>query len=282
MRAAQALIHMASPKPRVLQPMVGSGNFGESGSSAVYTFDHLPHTLAEMPPEPPQTLQRVELVELGQDRLAFYIDHVLSQEEAEALAGCAEAILDLNGHSRLAPGIQTPPGMRINMAAHWYPSRAEVPGFLGSLMARFRHLVPQSLGGLPLYEHLNEKIAQFKYDGPRDRFDRHVDGLFPGSGSNQEGDGIEQWHGVQSGMSVLFYLNDETDGVVGGETRLWSADGTQHVDVKPMKGRALFFRRGSADAVQHAGLPVAPGSSPKIMALINLNYGVREGSEPVS
>merc|ERR1711934_158394 len=99
--------------------MMGSGNFGESGSSAVYTFEHLPPSLAELPPEPPHPLQRVDLDEVGQDRLAFYIDNVLSGEEADALAGCAEAILELNGHSRLAPGIQTPPGMRVNMAAHW-------------------------------------------------------------------------------------------------------------------------------------------------------------------
>ena len=46
------------------------------------------------------------------------------------------------------------------------------------------------------------------------------------------------------------------------------------VDVTPRKGRALFFRRGSADAVLHAGLPVS-GEVPKYMALINLAYGER-------
>ena len=53
------------------------------------------------------------------------------------------------------------------------------------------------------------------------------------------------------------------------------------MDVKPRKGRALFFRRGSADAVLHAGLPVKEGSEPKIMALINLAYGERHGTEPM-
>ena len=167
------------------------------------------------------------------------------------------------------------------MAAHWYPSRTEAPLFLGPLLARFRHLVPATLGGLPLYEQLNQKVAQFKYD-EGDRFERHVDGLFPGSGCNEEGDGVDQWDGVQSGMSVLFYLNGEEDGVVGGETRLWSSDGAQYVDVKPRKGRALFFRRGSEDAVLHAGLPVAPKSLPKVMALINLNYGMRRDSMSMS
>jgi len=82
-------------------------------------------------------------------------------------------------------------------------------------------------------------------------------------------------------MSVLFYLTDgPNDGLTGGETRLWTSDASRHVDVVPRKGRALFFRRGSADAVLHAGLPVS-GFTPKYMALINLAYGERSGTEPM-
>ena len=100
----------------------------------------------------------------------------------------------------------------------------------------------------------------------------------PECNANESGDGIDHWNGVQSGMSVLFYCNDaESDGLDGGETRLWSADGSRHVDVAPRKGRALFFRRGSRDAVLHAGLPVR-GAVPKYMALINLAYGERVGT----
>jgi len=169
--------------------------------------------------------------------------------------------------------------MRINMAAHWYPASRAAPAFLGPLLERFRHLVPPSLGGLPLHTRLSEKVAHFKYENG-DRFERHVDGLFPGSAANAAGTGIDTWTGVFSGMSVLFYLNDgPNDGLAGGETRLWTADGTRHVDVVPRKGRALFFRRGSADAVLHAGLPVT-GDVPKYMALINLAYGEQTGTEP--
>jgi len=219
-------------------------------------------------------------VDLGADRLAFYIDDVLSPAEADALAACAESILELNGHSRIAPGINTPPGMRINMAAHWYPSHADAPRFLGPLFDRFRHLVPQTLGGLPLYRDLSQKVAHFKYaDG--DRFTQHVDGLFPGQGCNEKDDGIDAWTGVQSGMSILFYLNDgPTDGLLGGETRLWNADASHFVDVTPKKGRALFFRRGSANAVLHAGQPVS-SDTPKYMCLINLAYGTRVGTKPL-
>merc|ERR1719502_2669243 len=120
--------------------MQGSGNFGEAGTAAFYTIDALPRALVNMPPRP-KPLQRNDL-DLGPERLAFIVDDVLSAEEADSLAACAESILQLNGHSRVAPGIRTPPGMRVNMAAHWYPRRADAPGFFGALLERFRHLVP--------------------------------------------------------------------------------------------------------------------------------------------
>ena len=128
--------------------------------------------------------------------------------------------------------------MRVNEAAHWYPSRAAAPRFLGALFERVRQLVPQHLGGLPLHGALSEKVAQFKYtDG--DRFERHVDGLFPGQGANARADGVDEWLGVSSGLSMLIYLCGPEDGLVGGQTRLWSADGSRSVDVTPRKGRAL-------------------------------------------
>jgi hypothetical protein len=270
----------AAIKPRILVRARGSGNFGESGASAFYTINELPEPLHALDLSwPPQPLARTD-IDLGPGRLAFYIDDVLSPLQADALAACAESVLDANGHSRVAPGINTPPGMRINEAAHWYPSYAAAPQFLGGIFERIRHLVPQELGGLPLYAGLSQKVAQFKYsDG--DRFERHVDGLFAGQGANETGDGIDEWNGVQSGMSILLYCNDgESDGLDGGETRLWNADGDRHVDITPRKGRALFFRRGSVDAVLHAGLPVR-GVVPKYMALINLAYGERVGVRPM-
>lgn len=263
-------------QPRVLVNTRGSGNYGESGKAAFYTIDKLPSVLMERDRWNADNLQRTDL-DLGQDRLAFYIDDVLTHDQADALAACAEAILVHNGHSRLAPGINTPSGMRINQAAHWYPSNEEAAVFLGFILYRVRHLVPPTLDGMPIYERLSEKIAQFKYD-QGDEFQRHTDGLFPGQGANEKGDGVDHWDGVVSGMSMLFYLNDlETDGLQGGQTRLWSADGSQFVDVKPRKGRVLFFRRGSPNAVVHAGLPVT-GEVPKYIALINLAYGKRTGT----
>lgn len=269
---------------RVLLPLRGSGNYGESGTSAFYTIDQLPAPLSE-----PQSAKREENgqqqglkredIDLGHDRLAFTIDNVLTYDEADALAACAEAVLEVNGHSRLAPGIQTPPGMRVNEAAHWYPPHGSA--FLPSIFSRFQHLVPETLGGLQLYPKLSEKVAQFKYE-KGDRFNRHVDGLFPGQGANPKGDGVDEWNGVVSGMSMLFFLNDkENDGLEGGSTRLWTADGSRFVDVNPKKGRVLFFRRGSPDAVLHAGLEVT-GDVPKYMALINLAYGEQTGTRSMT
>jgi len=255
----------------------GGGPQGESGAAAFYAINKLPRALADMAP-PARPLERVD-IDLGKDRLAFYIDEVLTDDEADALAACAESIFEHNGHSRIAPGVNTPPGMRMNMAAHWYPSRAAAPRFLGSLFERFRQLVPPSLGGQPLHGALSEKVAQFKYS-KGDRFNKHVDGLFPGQGANERGDGVDEWVGVSGGMSILLYLNGWGDGLEGGETRLWTSDGTRYVDVVPRKGRALFFRRGSNDAVLHAGLTVK-GEVPKYMALVNLAYGERTGTKPM-
>lgn len=285
----------ASVHPRVLVSTRGSGNYGESGTAAFYTIDELslPPALRDMPSSPPSTtengaaaarreLERVDL-DLGPGRLAFYIDGVLTHDEADALAACAEAVLEQNGHSRTAPGIHTPPGMRVNEAAHWYPSHAAAPKLLGPVLDRIRSLVPSELDGMALHPRLSEKVAQFKYI-PGDKFKRHVDGVFPGQGANEEGTGVIEWTGVVSGMSMLFFLNDgPNDGLVGGETRLWSADGQKRIDVTPRKGRVLLFRRGSHDAVLHAGMPVAgeEGGTPKYMALINLAYGTQTGTKPL-
>lgn len=280
-------------QPRVLVSTRGSGNYGESGTASFYTIDKLPKITTAEPAvgsdesststsNGEQQLERTD-IDLGPNRLAFFIDNVLSADEADALAACAEAILEDNGHSRMAPGIQTPPGMRINEAAHWYPSQSLASDFLKKIYDRIEPFVPEQMeddDSLTLYPKLSEKIAQFKYN-QGDQFNRHIDGLFPGQGINTGGTGVDEWVGVVSGMSMLFYLNDqEHDGLLGGETRLWSADGSRHVDITPKKGRVLFFRRGSPNAVLHAGLPVT-SEVPKFMALINLAYGKQTGKRPL-
>lgn len=185
-----------SLKPRVLVSARGSGNYGESGTAAFYTIDRLPIDFNENNHKISK-LERTDL-DLGENRLAFYIDNVLTSDEADVLAACAEAVLEENDHSRMAPGIHTPPGMRINEAAHWYPSRELAPSLLGAIFQRIQPLVPQTLDGLSLYPRLSEKVAQFKYN-QGDQFQRHIDGLFPGQGANEEGNGVDEWMGVFQG-----------------------------------------------------------------------------------
>ena len=60
----------AAIKPRELVTVTGSGNYGETGASAFYTFDELPQPLLDMAP---YSLERAD-IDLGEDRLAFYID----------------------------------------------------------------------------------------------------------------------------------------------------------------------------------------------------------------
>merc|ERR1712159_53390 len=170
--------------------------------------------------------------------------------------------------------------MRQNMAAHWFPTNGSSE-FFGPLYARFKHLLPASVDGRPLYECLNEELAVFKY-AEKDQFMPHTDGMFPASAASADGEGVDTWDGVQSGLSMLLYLNDGVTGeYVGGETRLFrlgtSPRDNQFVDIAPKKGSALFFRHGSGpDSVLHAGLPVDVGSKgSKCLVKMNVLYGVR-------
>jgi len=276
----------SSIRPRVLVQTGGSGNWGEQGDASFYTIDTLPEPLRQLSetslPEAP--LRRD--IDIGPGGLAFVIENILTPAEADALAACSEAIFDFNGNSRFAPGIQTPPGMRQNMAAHWFPTPVEEAerALFGPMYARFKHLLPHTLGGRPLYGHLNQKLAVFKYEGG-DQFLPHTDGIFPGSGASRDGNGVETWSGVQSGLSMLLYLNDaagpEKPSLIGGETRLYRMgtrpEEDKFVDVTPKKGSALFFRHGGdGDSVLHAGLPVTQGT--KSMVKMNVLYGVRTGT----
>ncbi len=49
------------------------------------------------------------------NKLAFVIDNVLSAEECELIIN----ITDQLGYRPEAPGIHTPPGMRMNQSVHW-------------------------------------------------------------------------------------------------------------------------------------------------------------------
>lgn len=256
---------------RVLTTVSGSGPMGERTPHAnFYTVDEL-----GLPPSlklgPALQSSRTD-IHLGDETLAFVIDNILTHEEAHGLIELSEQM----GYSRFAPAISTPPGMRQNSAAHWFASEDVAACFLEPLMGRIKHLLPAAIAGTELYPHLSHRVAHYKYnDG--DVFNRHTDGSWPGQAVNQTGNGITEWQGVESKLTMLLYLNDSEDGVQGGCTRLFPlTQGLKPCDVSPRTGSALFFRHGHGpDSVLHMGTQVH-GDVPKYVVRLNVLYSIRD------
>jgi len=196
--------------------------------------------------------------------LAFVIDDVVSPSEADAIVAATEQF----GYRDEAPGIATPPGMRMNKSVHWVADEA----LTGPMFDRIAHLLPAQLQGEPLFPAFSRRLNMYRYDAD-DVFNRHTDGNWPGYSLSPDRSSMLEWSsGLRSGLTMLLYLNGPADGVVGGSTRLFGPGGLQ-VDVAPVKGSALFFRHGfGADSVVHEGCRVS-GSVSKYVARINVMYG---------
>ena len=202
-----------------------------------------------------------EDIELG-GLLAFTISDVVTAAEAKAIIEASESF----GYRDEAPGIQTPPGMRMNKAVHWLADEA----MMGPIFERIAHLLPQQIDGATLYPALSRRINMYRYDD-HDVFNLHTDGDWPGYSLSADRQDMIEWPGIRSCLSMLLYLNDPDDGVQGGHTRLFRPD-RGHVDVTPKKGSALFFRHGfGPHSVLHEGSRVF-GDVPKYVARINVMY----------
>ena len=201
-------------------------------------------------------------IELG-GLLAFEIRDLLNAAEADAVIEASERF----GYRDEAPGIATPPGMRMNKSVHWVAD----PDMLGPLFGRMGALLPAHIDGMTLYPRLSERLNMYRYDDG-DVFNRHTDGEWPGYSLDAERHRMLQWPGhLRSCLTMLLYLNGPEDDVQGGYTRLYRPDGS-HQDVRPVKGSALFFRHGfGAHSVLHVGCPVH-GPVPKYVARINVMY----------
>eukprot|EP00355_Strombidium_rassoulzadegani_P003840 CAMPEP_0168623860 /NCGR_PEP_ID=MMETSP0449_2-20121227/9067_1 /TAXON_ID=1082188 /ORGANISM="Strombidium rassoulzadegani, Strain ras09" /LENGTH=238 /DNA_ID=CAMNT_0008665303 /DNA_START=27 /DNA_END=741 /DNA_ORIENTATION=+ len=159
-------------------------------------------------------------------QIAFRVEDVLTSVECDEIVRVAEGL----GFSEAAPGIATPPGMRMNKSCHWVTD--------GSLMdaifcrapvasaARRRQAAPETITQMNMY----------KYDR-NDVFNRHIDGSWPAYGLNEDTTQMVEWKGVHSKLSLLLYLNGVEDGVSGGSTELYSNAGRAH-ESKPKKGSA--------------------------------------------
>lgn len=198
--------------------------------------------------------------------LAFVIDQVVTPKEADAIVAATEQF----GYRNEAPGIATPPGMRMNKTAHWVADC----GLTGAVYARISHLLPQQIDSEPLFPALSRRLNMYRYDA-NDVFNRHTDGNWPGYSLSADRQRMDEWPaGLRSGLTMLLYLNGPADGVLGGSTRLFGLNGIQ-TDVLPVKGSALFFRHGfDSDSVVHEGCRVS-GNVSKYVARINVMYGSR-------
>lgn len=196
--------------------------------------------------------------------LAFEVRGLLTADEADAIVEASERF----GYRDEAPGIATPPGMRMNKSVHWVAD----DGLMQPLAARLRPLLPPAIDGRPLHPRLSARINMYRYDDG-DVFNRHTDGDWPGFGLSADRRTMVDWPAsLRSCLTMLLYLNGPADGVQGGHTRLFGRDGRVH-DVTPAKGAALFFRHGfGPDSVMHVGARVH-GPVPKYVARINVMYG---------
>lgn len=249
------------PAQRVVARLAGSLPMGGVvPETPVHAFAQTPAALAfgQAPGLQPQRHD----IDLG-GLLAFGIHDVITADEADRIVAASEWF----GYRDEAPGIATPPGMRMNKSVHWVADDA----LLGPIMARIRHLLPPQIDGATLHPRLSHRLNMYRYDD-QDIFNRHIDGDWPGYGLNAARDDMLEWPpNLRSCLSMLLYLNGSQDGVVGGHTRLLGQDG-QWRDVMPRKGSALFFRHGfSPDSVVHIGARVN-GPVAKYLARINVLY----------
>ena len=227
----------------------------------VHAFDSVPLALC-LQDQPGLRPERHD-IDLG-GLLAFFIDDVVTPNEADAIVAATEQL----GYRDEAPGIATPPGMRMNKSVHWVADDV----LTGPIFARIAHLLPQDLAGAPLFHGLSRRLNMYRYDA-NDVFNRHTDGNWPGYSLSADRSAMQEWSpGLRSGLTMLLYLNGPADGVLGGNTRLYSPHG-ERADVHPIKGSALFFRHGfGADSVVHEGCRVT-GNVSKYVARINVMYG---------
>ena len=248
------------PAQKVVARMMGSLPMGGVvPETLIHTFAQPPECLRFQTQPNLQPSRRD--IELG-GLLAFVIDDVTTAVEADAIVAASEVF----GYRDEAPGISTPPGMRMNKSVHWLADE----DLLGPIMARIQALLPQRIDGADLYPMLSHRINMYRYDD-QDIFNRHTDGDWPGYGLDRERQVMHEWSGLRSALTMLLYLNDASEGVQGGHTRLLARDG-RWVDVAPRKGSALFFRHGFVpDSVIHIGDRVH-GAVPKYVARINVMY----------
>lgn len=248
------------PENRVVARLPGSLPMGGVvQGTPVHAFAALP--AAHAWPSDHGRIPRRHDIDLG-GLTAFVIDDVITAEEADSLIAASEHF----GFRDEAPGIATPPGMRMNMSVHWLADDV----LMTTLFERIADLLPEQVDGAKLHPQLSRRLNVYRYR-QGDTFNLHVDGDWAGYGLSEDRREMVEWPGVRSRLSLLLYLNGTEDGIVGGNTRLYRHD-RRFEEVSPKKGSALFFRHGMGPgSVLHEGRPVV-GPVAKYVARINVLY----------
>lgn len=248
------------PATRVVAQMMGSLPMGGVvPETPIWAFERSPDVLA-FDPQIDLKPTRVD-IDVG-GSIAFHIDRVVTATEAQAIIDASEVF----GFRDEAPGISTPPGMRMNKSVHWVADEA----MLNPIMRRIGRLLPATVDGRVLHDRFSHRINMYRYD-ENDVFNRHIDGDWPAYSLDDSRSHMLEWEGLRSALTMILYLNGPTEGVQGGHTRLLSKEG-RWIDVTPSKGSALFFRHGfTPDSVIHVGDRVR-GNVPKYVARINVMY----------
>jgi hypothetical protein len=248
------------PQTRVVSVMTGSLPMGDTvQNSPIFAFEETPSFLKF--DTQIQLNPKLENIDLG-GLLAFSIENVVTHEEADAIVATSEYF----GFRDEAPGIRTPPGMRMNKSVHWLADES----LMGSIMRRISSLLPPEIDGARLYKEFSHRMNMYRYD-QGDVFNRHIDGDWPAYRLSEDRSEMLEHPSLRSYLTMLLYLNGPEDGVVGGSTKIMHANGSW-VEVTPKKGSALFFRHGlHSKSVVHMGDRVL-GQTPKYVARINVLY----------
>lgn len=193
--------------------------------------------------------------------LAFSIKDVLSHEESDFLANFSRHL----GFREEAPGIYTPPGMRLNRAVHWIASES----MMQQLCDIISDFVPKVIDGCTFANCLSHRLNCYQYLGTSHMFTSHIDGDWPGYYYDPATKSVRLWEGLTSKLSMLLYLTDHA--YPSGSTRLYN--GTSYQDISPEEGSFLFFRHGSnPNSVLHSGEPLLADAEEKIVVRINVMY----------
>jgi hypothetical protein len=134
-------------------------------------------------------------IELG-GLLAFLIDPVLDAQECQAVIDASERL----GYRDEAPGIVTPPGMRMNKTVHWLADEA----LMAPIFQRIAAQLPREIDGRALAPLLSHRLNMYRYDA-EDRFNTHIDGDWPGFGLDAARQQMVQWPALRSCLTMLLY-----------------------------------------------------------------------------